>query len=221
MRRRSVVIVVAVAALMLGATTMAVSSDLFEGPSEGQQFKYFGPAFDDTDPDQETPGVDDNDVAHFDTTGEAPVGMFRNVGELVWELDNQLGFKYFLVNRTCGAGSPRIQLAVDEDGDGVADGNLHGHVRPPWANCPSGKWVYEDLTDDELRWEVGVGLTGARAFPFRTWTEIENLLGPATVLSGMLVEDSHAFSAANKGHAYYDLVTIGNRTFEDHNDSAR
>ncbi|HEX2038689.1 MAG TPA: hypothetical protein VHF47_03035 [Acidimicrobiales bacterium] len=217
MRRRVLVVVVA-AVLLLGAAATAVSSDLFESPSEGQQFQYFGTAFDDTDPDQAESS--DNDVAHFDTTSGLPVGLRRNVGELVRELDNQLGFRYFMANRSCGAGSPRVQLAVDTDGDGVANGNLHGHVRPPYT-CAEDKWVYEDLTDDELRWEVGVGLPGTRAFPHRTWTEIEALLGNALVLTGALIEDSQAFAESNRGHAYYDLVSIGNRTFEDHNDTAR
>ena len=204
----------AVAALVPGA--VAISADVFE--SQGQKFHYFGPATDATDPDQ--PESSDNDVARFDTTGEAPVGMTRKVDETVFALDNQLHFKYFLQNRTCGAGSPRIQLAVDTDGDGDVEGNLHGHVRPPYSACPPDKWVFEDLTDDELRWEIGAGLPGSRSFPYYTWTEVEGLLGAAIVRRGTLIEDSHAFSPANKGVAYYDNVQIGNQDFEDHNDSA-
>ncbi|HEV2812636.1 MAG TPA: hypothetical protein VGW10_05225 [Solirubrobacteraceae bacterium] len=203
-----------VAALVPG--TIAVGSSLFE--SQGQQFHYFGPATDATDPDQ--PESSDNDVARFDTTGVAPVGMTRKVDETVFALDNQLEFKYFYVGRSCGAGSPRIQLAVDVDGDGDTEGNLHGHVRPPYSACAMNKWVFEDTTDDERRWEIGAGLPGARPFPFYTWTEVEGLLGAATVRRGSLIEDSHAFSPANKGEAFYDRVQIGNEHFEDHNDSA-
>jgi hypothetical protein len=198
----------------------------FEQPSEGFPFAYFGAAEDAADPDQ--PEASDNDVAHFDTTGEEPVGMFRKLGqpgsqagETVFGLDNQLGFKYFFVDRTCGGGSPRIQLAIDLDGDGDSEGNLHGHVSPPWAGCEMEEWVYENLTDDQLRWEVGAGLPGSRPFPFFTWDEIETAFGTASVLEGSLVEDAHAFSAPNRGDAFYDLVSIGNRTFEDHNDSAQ
>lgn len=228
MRRRSLVVGIIAAVLVLGLGAVAMSAGPFEQPAEGQQFLYFGPAEDGSDPDM--PESTDNDVAHFDTTSGEPVGMFRRLGqpgsdagEQVFELDNQLGVKYFLESpRQCGAGSPRIQLAVDEDGDGSPDGNLHGHIPDPPAynnNCPNDKWVYVDLADDEPRWEIGPGLTGARAFPFYTWTEVEGFLGPAFVTEGMLIEDAQAFKGDNRGIAFYDLVSIGNRTFEDHNDS--
>lgn len=218
MRARTVAALGVAGALMVGAAGTAISDEVFESPAEGQQFQYFGPARDASDPDQ--PESMDNDVARFDTTTGAPVGMTRKVDERVFELDNQLGFKYFMANRNCGAGSPRIQLAVDEDGDGTADGNLHGHVEPPTFACATGKWVYQDLTDDLLRWEIGAGLSGSGGFPYKSWSQVEAVLGSAMVVRGSLIEDSQAFKVDNRGIAYYDLVSIGNRTFEDHNDTA-
>lgn len=218
MRARTMAALGVAGVLIVGAAGTAISDEVFESGAEGPQFQYFGPARDAADPDQ--PESMDNDVALFDTTSGAPVGLTRKVDERVLELDNQLGFKYFMLDRQCGAGSPRMQLAVDLDGDGVSDGVIHGHIRPPYTSCEDEQWVYEDLTDDLPRWEITGTLPGARAFPFYTWTEVEGLLGGALVTRGTLIEDSQAFAVANRGHAFYDLVSIGNRTFEDHNDTA-
>ncbi len=181
-----------------------------------QQFRLYGPAGDAVDPHNP-----DNEVVIFDTTSGAPVFMFRPVHELVAELDNQIEFKYYMQDRNCGAGSPRVDLFLDINNDGRVDGVLEGHVQPDFA-CPNqNTWVYQDLTDDVPRWGSRGGLPGGPGNFYAPWDAVEATFAGATVLFGMLVEDSQAFKADNRGIAYYDLVTIGNKTYSDHSDSAR
>lgn len=204
--------------LLLGAALMFVvfagTGSAASGTEPGQQqFHYFGDAEDAFDP--ENP---DNEVAQFDTTSGAPVGMWRKVKETVAELDNQLGFKYFMSNRSCGAGSPRIDLGLDTNFDGRADAFLEGHVQPNFV-CLLNKWTYQDLTDDLPRWGSR-GLAGGPGNVYAPWSAVEAGFGSVPVVYGQLVEDSQSFKLDNRGIAFYDLVSIGNHTFEDHSDSA-
>ena len=61
----------------------------------------------------------------MDTTGGAIGVALRklNPGVKISTLTNQLQLKYFFPARTCAGGSPRFQLAIDTDGDGVSNGN--------------------------------------------------------------------------------------------------
>ena len=197
--------------MVVGSGAIAIPDEVFE--SQGQQFRYFGSADDATDPENQG----SNDVAKFATTSEAPVaGLYRDVRELVKELDNQLSLSYFFEGRSCGGGGPRVTLGIDKDNDGDVDGHINGHVgQPPtYAGCSQETWVHVDLTDTQRRWEIMGDLPGASPFPYATWDEIQAVMGEAHVPYGFLVED------ANSGIAYFDLVTIGNEIFEDNNDSA-
>jgi hypothetical protein len=159
-------------------------------------------------------------------------GVVRDLRRVkVWQLDHQLNFHHaFVAPKTCGVGSPRMQLAIDSDGDGDFDFNAQGHVRPGlnngFTNCatalptgsPSGpsistlRWEFEDLTDDQVRWE----LTPATAIPGLTigpiggasalnWDAFEAAMSLALpnhqVLQIRLVEDAQA------GITYYDLIS--------------
>ena len=211
--RHRVVLTLATLTLLLGTMVGGVGGA--EAPN--QKFRLYGTAADVVDPQNP-----DNEAVLFDTTSGEPVLMFRTMNELVVELDNQLEFKYYMQNRNCGAGSPRITLGVDDDEkDKTADFFLHGHVQPDFA-CPNqNTWVYQDLTDNAPRWETtGPAPTPLPAFA-NPWDTVETAFGGMTVVFGLLVEDSQVFKADNRGHAYYDLVTIGNHTYTDHSDAAR
>ena len=213
MSRVKVALVVGVVAALIPGT-IAIGANVFE--SQGQQFHYVGPATDAVDP--QNSGAD-NDVARFDTTSGAPVAMARKMKERVRDLDNQLEFKYFMQNRNCGAGSPRIDLGLDTNGDGSADAFLEGHVQPNFV-CPNqNEWVFQDLTDQLPRW-ASRGLTGGPGNTFVPWETLEQTFGDVPVVFGQLVEDSQAFKPDNRGIAFYDSVQLGNQDFEDHNDSA-
>jgi hypothetical protein len=200
------------AALLLVFTVGTAGTASPPREESGQKFHFVGNATDALDPENQ-----DNEVARFDTTSGAPVAMIRNVDELVRELDNQLGFKYFMQNRNCGAGSPRIDLGLDTNDDGRADAFLEGHVQPDFL-CVPNKWIYQDLTDDLPRWGSR-GLTGGPGNVYAPWEVVEAGFGSVNVVYGQLIEDSQSFKLDNRGIAFYDLVSLGNVTFEDHTDS--
>jgi hypothetical protein len=184
----------------------------------------------------------DNEVIRIDTLSPPLYGtVSRALGVRIAQLDNMLEFKSYFQDRSCGGGSPRIQLAIDLDGDGVADGNAFGYTAPPFAGCPPNRWQFDDLTDELPRWDVSqllaVGLpaiptctglpTDSPLCPFQThsgyvpWRVFEALLMAVPthrVCSGALVDDSGWMPAA-AGVAYYDIISIGRATWEDWEDS--
>jgi hypothetical protein len=222
-----------------------------ELPGLGHKFQLFGVMVQDTDPENlvgnsggSGGGAGGNETISATMTPTSFALAFRSLppGIKITALDNQLGLKYFFVNRSCGGGSPRITLLVDADGDGDFDQDpptdpddppdspdfaAHGHVNPPaLLGCPPNKWVYENLTDDLPRWEVTPGTPlGLPAAPYHPWETLEAAVTAAfpfhKVLAGFLVEDSCSFFLASCGEAHYDLVTIENRTLEIWQDAVR
>lgn len=197
----------------------------------GFKFELFGTAQDSSDPENPS-----NDVIKVNTTGVAVAGAVRKLDTKFGDLNNQLSFKYFFPTsttpptRSCGGGSPRVTLVVDANGDkifdqGAGDFAAHGHPSP-FVGCAADKWVFENLTDDQLRWEVTPGgvVVGIPVFPFVTWdtlrAAVEAQFPDNVVLRGLLVDDSGGFFAAAAGIAFYDLVTIGNGTLQGRNDTA-
>lgn len=201
-----------------------------------QHFLLFGTAEGDLDPENPANEV----LSIVNPTGPPFFGLaFRDLRVKIETLDNQLQFKYFYPSRTCGGGSPRITLLIDSNGDGRRDFAAHGHVNPnppspftPFTDCPMGEWRFEDLTDDQERWEVTPGgalgvnvcapIGGATDC---TWDQLETAVATTfpnhQVLSGFLVEDSGGFFGAAAGLGFYDNVTIGNGTIQNHADTAR
>jgi hypothetical protein len=207
-----------------------------ELPGLGHKFQLFGVMIKDADPENPVGkpggaggGVGGNETISATMTPTSVALAFRSLppGIKIAALDNQLGLKYYFDNRSCGGGSPRITLLVDGDGDGSFDFALHGHVNPPaLLGCPPNKWVYENLTDDQPRWEVTPGgIPGLPALPYVPWETMEEAVMLAfpnhKIFAGFLVEDSCSFFPAACGKAYYDLVTIENRTLEIWQDAVR
>jgi hypothetical protein len=209
-----------------------------ELPGLGHKFELFGAMRPDTDPENSTGnpggsggGVGGNEGISATMTPADFALAYRALppGIKIAALTNQLGLKYYFVGtRTCGGGSPRITLLIDSDGDGATDFAAHGHVNPPvYAACVTNKWKYEDLTDDLQRWEVtpGGAVTGVPVFPFTPWkafvTAVTTAFPNHRVTAGFLVDDSCSFSPLTCGKAYYDLVTIENRTLEIWQDTVK
>jgi hypothetical protein len=192
-----------------------------ELPGMGHKFQLFGVMTDGQDPQNVT-----NDVVSAFTTTVYPGGdgeAIRNLppGIKISALTNQLQLKYFFPTRSCGGGSPRIQLAIDTDGDGNSNGNAFGYVGHTGfgGGCLTGVWDFVDMTDNvPFRWDLtqfGLG--------YQNWPTAVALITSSfpnhKVLTGSLVDDSCSFSAASCGQAYYDLLTIENRTLEDRQDT--
>lgn len=194
-----------------------------ELPGLGHKFELFFAMQDDQDPENAT-----NDVISVLTTTAYPAGIgvaFRRLppGITITALDNQLQLKYLFPARSCGGGSPRIQLAIDTDGNGSSNGNAFGYVGHTGfgGGCLTGVWDFVDMTDAvPFRWDLtqfGLG--------YHNWDSAEAAINTAfpnhKVLSGSLVDDSCSFAPTSCGQAYYDLLTIENRTLEQDQDTVR
>ena len=191
-----------------------------------------------------------NQVIKIDTLSlTAPFGtVSRHLGVKIAQLDNLLEFKSYFQNRSCGGGSPRMQLLVDLDGDGTPDGNLFAYTAPPFAGCVPNRWQYDDLTDELPRWDVSqlaaanpnfpspanicanpAFATNPAVCPFQAnsgyipWLVVKTVLTTIfpfhTVCSGALVDDS-GWLAPAAGIAYYDVISIGTSTWTQWSDTA-
>ena len=196
-----------------------------ELPGLGHKFELIGAMYDDVDPHNAT-----NDTISDIMTPDNYALAYRALppGIKIAALTDQLGFKYYFpAPRSCGGGSPRISLAIDSNGDGTADFTAHGHVDPPYAGCPMNRWVYQDLSDDLPRWEItpGGAVPSLPGYPYASWSAVVAAITTTfpnhKVLSGYLVDDSCSFFPATCGKAYYDLVTIENRTLENRQDTVK
>jgi hypothetical protein len=175
----------------------------------------------------------DNDVISL-STGPFPSNVIgvavRNMlpGAKIETLTNQISLKYFFVGlRTCIAGSPRIQLLINP-GDGSPPRNAFGYpgVGPliGGAGCPSNIWQFQDmanLDDPDPRWELDQ-FGGAYA---NTWAQVVTFFDTKypnhVVLSGGVFDDSCSFNALTCGQAYYDLLTVENRTLTNRQDTVQ
>jgi hypothetical protein len=152
----------------------------------------------------------------------------------ITKLDNMIEFKaFFVAPKTCIGGSPRIQMAIDLDGDGASNGNAQGNFGPgPFGSgCPpAGVWQSEDLTDLAPRWDVtqllgageinplGLGSTNPFLVP---WPLLETLVSTFPnhlVCSVALVDDTFNIPGMN-GVAYYDVFSAGRATWVDRSDT--
>jgi hypothetical protein len=190
----------------------------------------------------------DNDVIRIRTDIPPFFGtVSRTVNVKADKLDNMLEWKSWFEAgpplKTCIGGSPRLQLAVDLDGNGQPNGNifLDTGVNGSGTGCPNETWLYEDSTG-------GDGVTGLGLFPsppFTTPNEerecaASQLAGPGVPGAGVPWSQCEAFLAAfplhlvctvalvddtfgapgMSGTAYYDIISGGRATFEDRHDIA-
>jgi hypothetical protein len=199
--------------LVIALTSATIPTRGEEGDN-GQAFQAFGAVSEAQDPENST-----NEVIAFDATTTTPAGVFRYLhkGTKVAQLDNQVQLKYYFVGRTCTLGTPRIQLAIDTDGDGRSNGNAFGYLGDQafGGGCLAGQWRFEDMTNNAPKWDIsqlGGGMT-------HTWDSMETFFAAFPnhqVISGALVDDPYGF-----GRVYFDNVVIGNREIDTHEDVAR
>jgi len=204
---------------------------------KGGTYFLFGTAKNDVDPQNQF-----NEVISFDTTDpNAIAGAFRRLGDnvQVGMLTNQVELKYYLVGRTCGGGSPRIQLGISGDGNGTfnqfaggPDQNAFGYLGNVafGGGCVPGQWVHEDMTNNAPKWDLSQWTPyGAGAFcggnaMICTWSQMVTFFNTVfpnhRVLNANLVDDAGGFFVAGRGCAYFDLVTTGARTLNDHTDTS-
>ena len=199
------------------------STSAEELPGLGHKFELYYAMQNDHDPQNPT-----NDVISVLTTTAYPAGIGVALRKLepgikIGALTNQLQIKYYFPARSCGGGSPRIQLAIDTDGDGKFNGNAFGYIGHGGfgSGCLTGAWDFIDMTDTVPgRWDLtqlGLGYHSWQTAVAAITTAFPN----HQVLTGSLVDDSCSFAPTSCGKAYYDLLTIENRTLENNQDTVR
>lgn len=104
---------------------------------------------------------------------------------------NRLETDYALVAGDCGGGSPRFQIRVDMDNDGIdspGDGNIFVYIgpTPSFTECPTGWQSTGNLLSAGLR----VDSTQVGGTFYGTWADAQALVGNKKVLSISLVVDS-------------------------------
>jgi len=213
--------------LVLSTTDLAALSNPVstqeELPGVGHKFELLYAMDDDQDPQNAT-----NDVISVLTTTAYPAGIgvaFRNTppGFKIAALTNQLQLKYYFPGRSCGGGSPRIQIAIDTDGNGTSNGNAFGYVGHTGfgGGCVTGVWDYVDMTDNvPFRWDLTQFGLGYHSWPTAV-AAMTTAFPNHKVLSGSLVDDSCSFASTSCGRAYYDLFTFENRTLEQDEDTVK
>jgi hypothetical protein len=229
--------------LVIGNTVLSpdLQSTQEELPGLGHKFELFGVMMRDTDPENAVGnsggsggGVGGNETISVVTTPTTLAFAYRNLppGIRITALTNQMGLKYYFVApRTCFGGSPRFVLLIDAEGDGTLVFAANGHVAPLTSNtgCPTNTWTYEDLADALPRWEV-TGATIPGIFPnvHLPWKAFAAIIAAELpnhkVRAGFLLDGEScqfAPSTVTCGKAYYDLVTIENRTLEIWQDTVR
>src|SRR4051794_9210771 len=215
-------VAVLAAAAVLVAAVPALAAPQPGEPSQGSNFKLFGNAKDDLDPENPF-----NEVFSIDTTSggaDAFGGVARDLGDhiKVDMLDNQIEVKYYFVGRTCAAGSPRFQLFIDPDGKNgpMAPHNAFGYLGESSfvPVCPMNQWVFEDMTNSLMKWDLSQ-FGGSQN---NTWDQVEAFFAAFPnhqVLQGSFVDDSASFSPTGRGCAYFDVLSIGAKTLTDNGDT--
>jgi hypothetical protein len=171
----------------------------------------------------------------------------RTVNVKADKLDNMLEWKSWYdtlgTTKTCIGGSPRLQLAVDLDGNGQPNGNifLDTGFNGSGSPCAPNTWLYEDSTGGDGQFGLGPfpstgfaqpneeaecaasqlggpGVPGAGV----TWSTCEAFLAtfPLHLVCTVALVDDTFFIPGMTGTAYYDIISGGRATFEDRHDIA-
>lgn len=214
-----------VAMLTLGLPPVALGG-------HSPRFELFGTATHAKDPTDQRNHVIAMTVAPDDPTTPAFDNLFgvvrRDINTKITALDDHLSVSYYFPSpRSCGGGSPRIQLAIDTDGNGVSNGNAFGYIGDPpnFTACDQNTWRHEDLTISvmengalSLRWD----LTQFGGAFYNTWDQVKLFFQgfpDHRVLRGSLVDDTFPGSPAGEGVAFYDDITIGYATLYSASDT--
>lgn len=228
-----------VGSLLLGNSAITADPTMTapEAQGLGRKFELLYAMMNDQDPLNS-----DNDVISVVTTTAYPAGIGVAVrdmlpGATVPSLTDQINIKYYFpgapARTTCSGGSPRIQLLIDP-GDGTGPRNAFGYIGHAafGAGCITAKWDFVDLSnlnDPTPYWDLSQFLASGHPVVCDmtcSWAQVVAFFNTATfpnqqVLSGGVYDDSCSFDAAACAKAYYDLLTIENRTLTNREDTVQ
>jgi hypothetical protein len=189
------------------------------------KFELIGTATFDKDPTDPS-----NYVVKVDNTAGFG-GVRRVLNAKITELDDHLTVRYYFVGpKSCRGGSPRIQLRIDANSDGILVGNAFGTIGPSplFTGCRMNEWVTEDVTISALEGGQAVGRWDASQLGcgnFVPWDIVKACIATVypnhTVLTATLIEDQAVVIGTFQvlgGVTYYDDITLGYRTLEDQSD---
>lgn len=168
---------------------------------------------------QQGPAGGDGLAVHIDTNQGPPYNQAFGGLSVILPSGTQiedvgpLAFDYYFVTGNCGGGSPRFQLRVDLNDDGVGDKNVFVYPGPApnYNNCPVGSWQHDNtIQDGGNRWDssqVGGTFYGTKALA-------NAAAGPGhQVLSVVMVWDSEWLTGP--GDMYWDNVTVNTYVLDE------
>ena len=115
----------------------------------------------------------------------------------------------------CGGGSPRFAIAMDTDGDGTFDGNVHVYLGPVpnFTGCASGWQSTGNLIGTtELRYD----LTQVGGTFYDTYANALVLVGTGTVLYVALIVDSGWIFGDGEQTILVDNVAVNDHLLDGH-----
>lgn len=142
---------------------------------------------------------DDTAFGYVSTRAIAP-------GTKIGDLE-ALSFAAFYETGGCGGGSPRLQLGIDRDGDGIRDGNVfvYGGPAPSYTGCATGAWETYDLLSGARFDASQIG--GAYS---STQAQADAAAGAThQIVSATLAWDSSWMSGLESSRIYFDDLTVG------------
>ncbi|MEX2230210.1 MAG: hypothetical protein WEB13_11300 [Dehalococcoidia bacterium] len=144
-----------------------------------------------------------------DATLPPSFGVARFDVNTPWSSLSTLSTDFNVTDDNCGGGSPRIQLAVDTDGDGLSDGNVHIAFgpSPTFTGCAPGWQSTGNLIGNEDAGRYDYSQFGGS--PFTTYSAAPALVLSGTVLRASVVVDG-SWSAAATGGDGEQTVLIDN-----------
>jgi hypothetical protein len=176
-----------------------------------------------------------NDVVKFTTTGTISASVTRDLRAKNLQIDdmtNMIATKYFFLDKSCNAGSPRFSVNIDTGGailpaTGSTVGNIHGYFGAGGfgGGCQTGKWVFQDFANlDPTIGAPSWDLTQFGGGFSNTWAQVVTFFQTTfpnhKVKACGVFDDSGTFDVASQGTVYFDDLQCHDRVLEDHQDVA-
>jgi hypothetical protein len=171
-----------------------------------------------------SPGHNSDRAVELSSVGAGFSGVGFDVpdGTTFADLDT-LSADYNVTDDDCGGGSPRFSLALDSDGDGLTNGNVHIAIgpSPSFTGCAAGWQSTGNLigNNDAGRYDI----SGFGGSPFTDYAAALATVGAHEVLSVRLIVDASWFFLDGEQTVLVDNVNVDGdlHTFESYTFKAK